>query len=575
MMKFDCILFLSVLTLASLVRSEQADADSVSDYCFQCQMHKSYWNLCPDMEGDCHAFYQCQKYNETYAVGYRMECPPGTFFHHELLSCMPEGDVECKDPCQSVNITDVGCFALPDRCSQFWMCTDASEAFALCCPSGTKINTDTCTCEYDVDGNCTDSCHIQVPKLNATMAPPPPTQNGTFCVDSYGTKLRPSLEDTRYFLVVEEDGTTSHLMQCAANTEFSMETCRCEGEVETVDLPPTPARQCSLYLPFDTDYADHSMNKFYTEKIGQVELSIGTNVSARGDGSLRTIDGQVQILAMTRNNIGSRFSQCFFYRCYDDTCNELGGLVGNNENENQTDYTVITSSGIDGVFKLNVNTKNGAKYLTVDTGKEIYLANDTNGFFHICTTFSPEQTRLYVGQQLVGSIYGSGPTFGSHAPLSVGSDPSYGPFNGYIDEVLICPYEMTEEERMAHYDGRLAMQHKGMVPKPKQEPIKYTYMSINTTDSTCGHTRYWNNGEEKDTLLQLFNSYRAAPNEFPWLVALFSESNDVKARASIISDRWLLTTASIFAGNELTSEYARFVLFPTCQHSNSCSFSFQ
>ena len=539
-------MFKALAILPLLLVAAAQDMDPVSEYCLECQgnRYREHWDLCPDMDGDCHYFYQCLHFNESHAIGYRMNCPEGTFFHEDLVSCMPEGDVPCKDPCQSVNITTPGCFALPDRCSQFWICTEASEAFSLCCPKGTSFNTTTCNCEHNEE--CTDACYIKDPSKYQSVIKDP-LRNGTYCIDSYGAMLKPSIDGPQYFNNIDSEGSTTRMI-CPTNTKFSFDKCRCEGFVETDDLPSTPARQCSLYLPFDTDYKDYSINKFYTEVVDEVEID--SDSMARGAGSLGVFGGKVEIPAMTRNNIGALFSQCFFYRCYNESCpNGFGGLISNNENSERTKFTFINSAQANGNFVLQIMTADGVKELTVPTANHAEMNNETNGFVHICITFSPSQTKLYMNMEQVGTIYGAGPQFGSHAPLAVGKDPTYGPYTGFIDEVLVCPYELTAEEMEAHYSGREDMEQQGMIPKVDAPEVKYTYLSINTTESTCGHTRYWNHGEDYDTLLQLFNTFKAAPNEFPWMVALFSEEYNLKAMASIIDSEWMLTTASTFLGN--------------------------
>ena len=160
--------------------------------------------------------------------------------------------------------------------------------------------------------------------------------------------------------------------------------------------------------------------------------------------------------------------------------------------------------------------------------------------------------------------------------MTIGMDPAYGPFSGYIDEVLVCPFEVTEDEMTAHFSGQGALQDAGMVPSSTgapatsttapdvtQKPV-YTYRSIQTAEATCGHNKYWNAGENYATNLAIVGGVPASANEFPWYVALVSgdDYGNIQSRAVVINENWLLTAAHLFEdGNNTYTDATQWMAF--------------
>ena len=65
-----------------------------------------------------------------------------------------------------------------------------------------------------------------------------------------------------------------------------------------------------------------------------------------------------------------------------------------------------------------------------------------------------------------------------HVPFTIGSDPFFGNFYGYIDEVLFCDFALTPEEVSSHYQGNDALVDAGLIPEanrrsPKKAPVRF------------------------------------------------------------------------------------------------------
>ena len=137
----------------------------------------------------------------------------------------------------------------------------------------------------------------------------------------------------------------------------------------------------------------------------------------------------------------------------------------------------------------------------------------------------------------------------AYSPLTIGSDQHYGDFKGYIDEVLVCPYAMTDAEIAAHWSGRPSMENAGMIPRELPQH-SYTDVAPKPSPGGCGHNMYWNSGEQYSTNLQLVGGVPSSKHEFPWFAALVSDAdtNEAPARgkAILISDKWLILTGHVF-----------------------------
>lgn len=109
-------------------------------------------------------------------------------------------------------------------------------------------------------------------------------------------------------------------MQCPQGTSFNLTDCACSNFVAVTNR--TETHPCLLYLPFDNDIADHSVNEFATFESGEEHaLSIDNTTRARGVGSLSFAPnktGWVEVPGLQALSFGQKGSWCLFYR-YDSS----------------------------------------------------------------------------------------------------------------------------------------------------------------------------------------------------------------------------------------------------------------
>ena len=257
---------------------------------------------------DCHFYYQCD-YTDDIARGTRMPCAEGLFWNQYLQQCVPEGEMNCSDPCRDEATATKGCYSFVEGgCNTFFKCSN-SIGYKFCCPSGTSFDLDSCNCVRNE--NCTDIC--TVPSRPATSTLPPPETDGETCLDSYGNYLRGVEDFPNRFVNIGTDieNPTSNVFDCAPGTLFSLATCDCSifssGDEEIGESTST----AYLYLPFDGDFEDKSVNHFHVTKVGDVYIN--STFDAAGDGAAFFNGGHLEIPSTSNMDWQNHMSTCFFY----------------------------------------------------------------------------------------------------------------------------------------------------------------------------------------------------------------------------------------------------------------------
>jgi hypothetical protein len=409
---------------------------------------------------DCHTFFHCFFFNDTFAYGILQNCPPGTFWNDEVLQCLPEGPIPCFDLCRNDTVAAAGCYGTPGICSQFFVCSNgASNPF--CCPPDTRFDAATCSCAFDP--TCTDVCVLPTP-IPTTIAPP--TNNGTVCTDSFGVMHAAVAGQPEKFLIFDTTdpaNVISFEMQCAPGTTFDLIACRCDVFEVTPSLPAD--HQCILWMPFDTDLEDHSVEKFLTYLFGTGSLD--TSVSAHGAGSFFVNNGRLEIPGLKTMDFQKTGSWCLQFRCEAGpasnpfSCATSAGIFSNNNNPSMTDFSVIMATQPTDVFLSKIAFRAPISTATVSTP----VNSPTAGWNQVCMTYDGALVRLYLNGALVTSTPETGLVALGHCPYVVGTDQTYGNFTGHVDDVLVCPFTMNQAEVTAHFTGNTAfMITEGMIP---------------------------------------------------------------------------------------------------------------
>ena len=277
------------------------------DFCFQCRNRRNQKDHYAD-DTDCHFFYQCFYFNETFAVGIRRQCPPGTYWRDSILACMPEGPIPCFDRCEDDATAAQGCYA-GSGCSEFYVCANQAS-YQMCCPEGSAFNEATCSCEESE--TCFDTCVQQGPAVPTTVAPSN-NYNATVCQDSFGTYISSIPGTANAFSLVDVDGNPTEIQYCPPGVEFSLTTCSCSIYNDYAFNPVVvELRQATLWLPFDNDLQDHSVHSYDVYAYDGAERDATS--SAQGGASLAVQSGHLEVPGLKSFDFRGAASWCAFFR---------------------------------------------------------------------------------------------------------------------------------------------------------------------------------------------------------------------------------------------------------------------
>ena len=292
-----------------------------SEFCFGTRQRRNNKDHYAD-PSDCHYYYQCFYFNESSAVGIRRQCPAGSYWHDAVLSCMPEGPVPCTDRCMDDSTAARGCYA-GTGCRQFFVCANTAS-YGMCCPEGSTFVEASCSCEESE--TCNDDCVQQGPTIGTTILPAS-RYNDTVCQDSWGTYITPSAGENNAYYILDQEGHRTEKLYCAAGTDFDIETCRCDiFNYDALPEPMSQTRRALLWLPFNSNTNDQSINKFATFLYDGAELDC--SAAAQGSCSFRVNNGHLSVPGLKSfdsRDAGSwcgffRYEQSFFTSCFISYC---------------------------------------------------------------------------------------------------------------------------------------------------------------------------------------------------------------------------------------------------------------
>ena len=353
---------------------------------------------------------------------------------------MPEGETPCVDRCLDDATGAQGCYP-GNGCRQFFVCSNTGS-YGMCCPDGTTFVESSCSCEESV--TCADPCVQTAPAIRTTVAPPQ-SFNDTVCQDSFGSYIATVAGEANAFSLVDDEGHPSTKMYCPTGYSFSLASCRCD--IESGDfVPPTAAqRQAVVYVPFDSNTADKSVHNLAVFLYDGAQQT--TDDSAIGGGSLRVNGGRAEIPGLQAFDSRNHGSWCAFFKC-SGSCSQ-GGILSNKKTSGQSDYTVMFGTSTTSSFQGLINLWQPVGSLPVGSS----APGPVSGWNHFCTTYDSNSVVLYLNGNAVETQYTAGFLYVSKASFTIGSDQTLGSFNGWIDEVLIAPFAMTEAEVTAHRNG--------------------------------------------------------------------------------------------------------------------------
>jgi hypothetical protein len=300
--------------------------------------------------------------------------------------------------------------------------------------------------------------------------------DGVYCKDSLGNTLQwsPGRPDLFKLVVGPIGGRKSADFQtvtaaCAHGSFFNIRTCSCE----LVSEDPIDKDQCLIYLPFNENLGDYSINRFLTIVQGHSVTIDHKNTVTGSQGSAHfDKKSYIELPGRTKNTARMQFSAswCTFFRCENNDgkfdCHENGGLISN-----RPDRRHISSHDIDSTFSLGVQQPNKlvAKLVYGEQPTDVVVLEhtfQTSGFVHVCVTHDTMNDKLYINKSLVDQKKSLGKMLPVSGPYTIGYTPSQEKFKGLIDEVLICDHAMQTDQITAHYEGnKLFFSSRGYVPQ--------------------------------------------------------------------------------------------------------------
>ena len=352
-----------------------------SDYCFKCRNRRNHKDHYADPV-DCHFYYQCFYFNQTYAVGIRRSCPAGMFWHDSILTCMPEGSVSCMDRCIDATTQSRGCYA-GSGCRQFFVCANTAS-YGMCCPEGSQFDEATCSCE--LSETCLEDCRQQSPPIGTTVQPVT-RLNSTTCRDPWGTNIASVETEPNAYVLIDNEGETVEKMYCPSGVTFDIDTCRCDIYNENAVSPEmVEMRRAILWLPFDDDTKDHSSSRFTTFLFDNVEWD--SSSAAFGGGSLKTTRGYLSVPGLKSFDNRNAGSWCGFFKCGDQTCNVGGGIFSNNNCDDDS-YTV-------NIETIGGGSMAAALHLAAPGGSQNVTARTIDGWNHFCLIYDGNTITLHL-----------------------------------------------------------------------------------------------------------------------------------------------------------------------------------
>ena len=249
---------------------------------------------------DCHNYIQCFFVNETIVFGYRRKCPPNTFWHNEILQCLPEA-TRCKDMCRNGRI-----YGSVENCRQYFTCVNGISNPA-CCPPGEEFSVRFGQCAGST--TCKDDCAVH----GSTVAMDTSVWNASFCHDDSGIGIMRSETNPQAFRVISKNGNPGHEMLCPPTLVFDLFLCQC-NQADQVQKRGKAGilRKAFLWMPFDVDAKDHSVHKTAVVLVGANRDS--KTAAVTGGGSLDVRRGYLEIPQLRLPDFKNKLSICYFFK---------------------------------------------------------------------------------------------------------------------------------------------------------------------------------------------------------------------------------------------------------------------
>ena len=375
---------------------------------------------------DCHSYIRCYFENLEHPIGVKHHCPPRYFWSDDVLQCLPEGDTPCIDQCRNGTMAEKGCYGVDRNCAKLYRCV-GSVSQLTCCPDGTQADENTCTCTKDPNNFCLARC--TVPHLNDKASDKAnrdryvlevSSHNQTSCKDLFGNIIQASEDYPEQFVFVEMAESMKAIPNahidpipgvCPSEQYFDIRSCLCRepeyhNDDDSTEELRSPAmggwkiseeedrprsRQCSMYLPFDKDYSDHSLGKINTYAYSNIEIS---EEAARGNGSLFLNHGRFEMPFSRQVDLRDQASWCLFFRCQNadgsHSCVKSGGLLSDHFRTDIIDFSISLKAMANNEIEAMLSFEHPDNIATVKG-----LASDS-GFNQVCLTYDSKYVTFFI-----------------------------------------------------------------------------------------------------------------------------------------------------------------------------------
>jgi hypothetical protein len=438
-------------------------------YCQQCMMRRNQLDYYPD-PCNCSNYYHCF-YNGTQYEGILRPCPPGEKFSATANHCLPT-PFNCTDddPCHNNQTTiDIGFWQYPDECGIYYQCSNYYSV-RMCCPPFQSFSTDLWDCEYNP--NCThhnEECGT--PGITIPMLSPIIFNNGTRCNDTqYGTIREINPADASSYFVILEGYPEPVLMQCPQNTQFNINSCKCD--IFTSARPFATPDYCILNITCDNNpIIDSSVSNNFIDNGGSPQVDSqstygGATSACQFNGPSGS--GWLEVPYFQGNDVRDKLSACWWVRW--DNCAAEGTpanryTIFSNRGENSPSIGNVPPSILVRTVAGIPPTGSAVSVRIRTTSTNFYEAFSDNiacgEWHHVCFVYDGNTIQIYVNGTESGSPV---PTDGkpifwmNHCPLIIGQDKlEYDAriLNGGLDEILWCKRTFSQADIQALYDSQV------------------------------------------------------------------------------------------------------------------------
>ena len=113
--------------------------------------------------------------------------------------------------------------------------------------------------------------------------------------------------------MIDAEGQATTTLYCPSGVSFDLGTCRCNTESGATAPTTVQLRQATVWLSFNGDSSDHSVNKFSTFLFSGAQYD-ATQAPFGNGGSLAVNGGYLSVPGLKQEDFRNAASFCAFFK---------------------------------------------------------------------------------------------------------------------------------------------------------------------------------------------------------------------------------------------------------------------